>query len=305
MTESSMPQWLEQPEDIFALFTELEHYVLTIAQHRLQKGQLFSLCLRAAFVKCYEFNLFAWDKSNSGSAFFWLPSLRGICEEIIILNCAQNIPNRKREFLFNKLMVHDVHTRLATQSAFFSATRPLQPVLQPWMTVSEVHALEEDIRSIWRAHGWPNMRRGVIPPTRQLAERHGGGVLTTLYDYLYRLTSGTVHFSMGALLRTGLGNKAKLTTFSVKHFTGYYTAFGRVYGVFMFCVYFELFARFLRPGKAIQPKINDIRNSILSIVRWPEMVTFEEMNRPVPDLGIIINAISVYLSRSRKSLLSR
>ena len=73
----------------------------------------------------------------------------------------------------------------------------------------------------------------------------------------------------------------------------------------MFCVYFELFARILRPGKIVQPKIDAIRNSILSRVRWPEMITFEEMNEPVPDPGIIIRALGVVLAQESKTLLAR
>ena len=149
------------------------------------------------------------------------------------------------------------------------------------------------------------MNRGVIPPTRQIADKHGGEILTKLYDYLYRLTSHTVHFSIGALFRTGWGDKSgSRHTFSVRHFNGYYTAYGRVYGAFIFCVYFELFARFLRPGKDIKPRIDDIRNSILSIVRWPEMITFEEMNVPIPDPGILINALTVVVSKEAKSFLA-
>jgi hypothetical protein len=148
------------------------------------------------------------------------------------------------------------------------------------------------------------MNRGVIPPTRQIAEKRGGDILAKLYDYLYRLTSNTVHFNVGALLRTGWGVFPNCT-FSVQHLNGYYLAFSRIYGAFMFCVYFELFARILRPSTNIQSKIDEIRNSILSHVRWPEMITFEEMNIPVPDPGILINALSVVRSQESKSLLTR
>lgn len=293
-----------EPTDGLALFRALGDYVATVTQGRMQKGRLFSLCVRASLSKCYEFNLLAWDEQKSGGAFFWLPTLRGICEELIVLNFAQHMPNSERNLLFSKLMAHDVHTRLVTQEAFFSAKRPMQPILRPQMTPYEVQNLEDEIRAIWRVHGWPNMNRGVMPPIRQIAEKHGGDILAKLYDYLYRLTSNTVHFSVGALLRTGWGDKPNYT-FSVQHFSGYYTAFGRIYGAFMFCVYFELFARLLRPGKNIQPKIDDIRKSILSIVRWPEMITFEEMNVPVPDPGIIIRALGVVLSLESKRLLAR
>jgi hypothetical protein len=147
------------------------------------------------------------------------------------------------------------------------------------------------------------MNRGVLPPIRQIAEKQGGDILIKLYDYLYRLTSGTVHFNVGALLRTGWG-KPPDCSFSIRHFTGYYGAFARTYGAFMFCAYFELLGRFLRPDKDAKRRVEAIRDSILSVVRWPEMITFEEMNIPVPDPGLIINALGVVLSRRAKKFLS-
>ena len=291
-------------QDGLALFSALGDYAATVSRGRMRRGALFSLCVRASLSKCYEFNLYAWDECNSQGLFFALPTLRGICEELIVLNYVKDFPKHERDQLFSKLMDHEVHTRITTQEAFFSAARPLQPVLRAQLSPSAVQNLEGEVRSIWRAHGWPNMNWGVIPPIRQLAEKHGGDVLARLYDYLYRLTSGTVHFGVGALLRTGWGDKPKCT-FSVRHFTDYYVAFGQVYGAFMFCVYFELFARILRPGKSVQRRIAAVRNCILSRVRWPEMVTFEEMNLPVPDPGIVIRALGVVWAQRSETLLAR
>jgi len=289
--------------DELNLFRALAGYVTAVSRGRMQKGQFFSLCVRASFSKCYEFNLQAWDESNSEVAFFSLPTLRGICEELIVLNYVKRLPNRERDLLFSKLMAHDVQTRLVTQKEFFSTARPFQPVLNPQLSPAALTTLEKEIQIIWHSYGWPHMNRGVLPPIRQIAEKQGGDILVKLYDYLYRLTSGTVHFSVGSLFRTGWGEKPNCT-FSVRHFTGYYRAFARIYGAFMFCAYFELFARFLRPHKNVKRRIDAIRHSILSVVRWPEMITFEEMNIPVPDPGIMINALSIVLSRQAKRLLT-
>jgi hypothetical protein len=51
-----------------------------------------------------------------------------------------------------------------------------------------------------------------------MAEKRGGDILATLYDYLYRLTSGTVHFNVCGLIRTGWGDKPHCT-FSPTHFS--------------------------------------------------------------------------------------
>lgn len=304
MARQKLSRTKKKPDGL-SLFHALGDFASSAARGRMETTEdLFELCVRASLAKCYEFNLYVWDNRKSDGAFFSLPILRGICEEIIVLNYTQHLPDSDRPILFTKLMAHEVHTRLATQEAFFSAARPLQPVLKAQLSPVEVETLENEIRAIWRAHGWPRMNHGVVPPIRQIAEKQGGDVLAKLYDYLYRLTSGTVHFSVGALLRTGWGDLPNCT-FSVQHFKEYYSAFGRIYGAFMFCVYFELFQGLLRPSKIVLKRVDAIQDSILSVVRWSEMITFEEMNTPVPDPGIIINALSVVLSQESKALLAR
>ena len=93
-------------------------------------------------------------------------------------------------------------------------------------------------------------------------------------------------------------------TFSVGHFTAYYVAFARIYGAFLFCVYFELFPNIVRSTKAAQKRIDAIRKELQSVVRWPEMITFEEMNVPVPDPGILINALGAVIAQESKTLLT-
>ncbi len=193
------PVTQKQPNGL-SLFRALGDFAGSAARGRMEAGRLFSLCVRASLSKCYEFNLHAWDDGKASGAFFALPTLRGICEEVIVLHYAQHLPNKERDVLFSKMMAHEVHTRLATQEAFFSAARPLQPVLKAQLSPAAIETLEDEIRAIWRAHGWPRMDRGVLPPIRQIAEKQGGDVLVKLYDYLYRLTSGTVHFSVGLFL---------------------------------------------------------------------------------------------------------
>src|SRR5437867_11664647 len=100
-----------QPDGL-SLFRALGDYASKAARGRMQRGRLFSLCVRASLSKCYEFNLYAWDDRQLEGAFFSLPTLRGICEEIIVLNYVQHLPARTRDTLFVKLMAHDVHTRL-------------------------------------------------------------------------------------------------------------------------------------------------------------------------------------------------
>ena len=79
--------------------------------------------------------------------------------------------------------------------------------------------------------------------------------------------------------------------------------FGRIYGAFMFCSYFELLFRFLRPDKQTKLIVDKIRKSILKIPRWPEIVTFEEMNFTVPKLEVSHLAVFLAQLETKKHLL--
>lgn len=244
------------------------------------------MSVRASFAKCYEFNLHAWQEANSDTAFFWHPTLRGICEDLIVLNYIQGIPADQREALMAGIMKHELNDGLKTQREFFSECRPYQQVLGESVTPAQMEQIADDIRRIWQGHGWPKMNRGVLPPVRQMAEKNGGDVLVALYDYLYRLTSRTVHFSVTGLLKTGWGNLPQVS-FSPRNFSGYYTQFGRVYGAYMFCTFFELFARILRTDPKTKKLVGEIRSAVIGIPRWPEIVTFEEVNLEPPEIKVL------------------
>lgn len=91
------------------------------------------------------------------------------------------------------LMRHEVVERLQSQAQFFSTARPDQPVLMPGK--ADINALRSAIRDIWKVNGWPGFTKAWMPPVRQIAEKHHIDLLTTLYDYIYRLTSGMVHLN--------------------------------------------------------------------------------------------------------------
>jgi len=275
----------DDPEEL-TYFQDLQGYAKRNAHGRMRKGGMFSLCVRASFGACYDFNLHAWTEKNSEAAYFWLPALRGICEDLLVLNYIHGMAPAVREELITKLIAHELETNLQTQHAFFGAIRPYQPHLRPARSVTELNTLEDEIRSIWRANGWPQMFRGVKPPTRDMAAKKGGAVLESLYDYLYRVTSNTVHFNVSGLLRTGWG-KPNVFAFSPRNFHRYYTMFGRTYGAYMFCCYFELFGRFIRTNATEKEKVHRIRKAILYQDRWPEMVTFEEMNLRPPQWNVL------------------
>jgi hypothetical protein len=175
-------------------------------------------------------------------------------------------------------MGHELGVRLKSQAEFFKLARPDQPVLS---ATTEVGKLRDEMRALWQKNGWPNLRNAWMPPVRQIAEKHDANVLATLYEYIYRLTSGMVHFNPQVLLRSGWGDPPRFH-FSSENFNDYYLAYARMYGMFLFCLYFELFQSELAADEKTLAVVERIKEGLLLEPRWPEMVTFEEMNQPNP-----------------------
>jgi hypothetical protein len=99
-----------------------------------------------------------------------------------------------RNELVSLLFRQEMASRLSTQSKFFELARPEQPIPVMQAAVDKTK-IEEAIRQIWKRNGWPGLTSSWMPTTRQIAEKNNIDVLTMLYDYIFRLTSGSVHFN--------------------------------------------------------------------------------------------------------------
>ena len=239
------------------------------------------MCVKSSFTKCYQLCQVAYGSESQVPSFFLLPNLRSICEDLIVLGFIGHMDRSDREKLAGGLMIHESDTKSKVQRSFFRAYRPYQPVMPGRMPADVVNKLEEEIRDVWKRHGWPNLSRGVMPQVRQIAEKHHLPVLPLLYDYLYRATSGTVHFNPQSLFRNGWGSLPKIE-FGMSKYEGYYSAFVRVYAPAMLCMYSELLGRYLQAGAGNKEIISRIIDRIKTMPRWPEIITFEEMNIEPP-----------------------
>lgn len=285
-------------------FQGLAPYMKKVAKGSMKRHSLYTLCVKASVAKCYEFNLAVPSMARAKSTFFAMSALRGICEDLIILRFIGQLPPKDRQALLGALTDHQLAERIRIQDIFFGSFRPQQPVLRLKDVDSRISASEAAAQTIWKRHGWPNMKRGEMPPVRQIAEKQGLHHLAVLYDYLYRLTSASVHFSVQSLLRSGWGSPTDFV-FSTKNFRGYFDQYCGLYGAFLFCLYFEFFGRVLRPGVKQRELVAEIRGGVLYTRRWPELVTFEEMNQREPTRGETFRMIvSALQAATRKRLMS-
>jgi hypothetical protein len=177
-------------------FGDLMSYMAKVAKGSTSRHSKYSLCVKASVTKCFEFNLANRRIARFKDAFFAMASLRGICEDLIVLRYIGRMPSKDREQIIAALSQYDNHTRMKLQHAFFAAVRPQQPVLRAQNDDTALAASELAARRIWNQHGWPNLQKGAMPQVRQIAEKQGLHQLAVLYDYVYRLTSGSVHFNV-------------------------------------------------------------------------------------------------------------
>lgn len=271
---------MPKPPSTSALLKRLRPFIDAAASCAFEPGKRYECCVRASLAKAYELAFEAHTKRKSRISFFLVPSLRSVCEDVIVLGYMAKIDEPQRDELTWLLTTHELRDRFAVQAVFFDAVRPDQPVLR--LKDASLEEIEARIRDIWKSNGWPGLKKGYMPKVRQIAEKHHLDLLTTVYDYLYRLTSGMVHFNPQVLLRSGWGNDPVNVTFSPRNFDAYYLAFAQTYGLLLLCLYFELFGDILGMNEKEASVVQQIRDRLLEHPRWPEMVTYEEMNKEPP-----------------------
>jgi hypothetical protein len=137
-------------------FKALQPYVDKMAIGSLGKHHQYSLCVKASLAKCFEFNLAIRKSIASTDTFFAMASLRGICEDVIVLGYMKKMPAVDREKLILALMAYETSARIKLQDEFFTAIRPQQPVLRIANVDARIAASEAAAMEVWNRHGWPN-----------------------------------------------------------------------------------------------------------------------------------------------------
>ena len=283
MTQSS-----DRTTDILASLRPLYKKNATVEFDALRP---YPVWLKFAFCRAFSFAKLA-SVQKPEVAFFLVPALRAITEDLILLRFLSKISSvDDRETVASHLMTIDVGMKLNYQREFFRIFRPFQPNLTKREdSEKKISEAKDELRDFWRSNGWPRFtKKRSIPPIRELAEKSDPGMLEVVYDFIYRLTSGEVHSSPRSVLRLGWGKTQSpkelptMGTFSTKNLSPYFLAIIHIYGLFLLCLWFELFADELDVSKEDLTSISELREHLLSFFRWPEMVTFEEMNRSVPN----------------------
>lgn len=219
----------------------------------------FMTVLKGCFLRAHEFALLAHDTHKPGTAFFLAPALRGICEDLIALKyLGERHSVAERDELVLSMVRHRLGESIDKQVAFFEKTRPYQPVFR----------LKEGV-----AFAKPK-----LPNVKAMAEAVR---LTHIYDFIYSIASDVVHFNPRIVMRNSWGDHPIYSNSSA-NFDSYYLDFSRIYSVYLYGLLADNFRSLLELQSGATSIFGSLLSKIADAARWPEAVTFEEMNVSSP-----------------------
>ncbi|QJB45747.1 DUF5677 domain-containing protein [Dolichospermum flos-aquae] len=279
-----------ESKSILDILLELKPYLDEISKGYIEKETKHCMILKSALRKNIEFNLFVWQQKQENqdkNSFFSVATLRGICEDIITLNFLNTLNKNDRNNIIDNLFHLDFLKTSVVQSDFFEKNRPLQPIFKKISDQSklelEISQLENNIKNI--ANNYPNWKPDkykLLPSVKKMAEFCD---LEELYDYLYAATSRWVHFNTNILLRMVWYEEEKQDLFyttSTENFYRYYLEFNRFYASYLLVKFYDIFQKELLFPQDCENLIEEIRIIHQKTPRWPELITFEEMNIQPP-----------------------
>lgn len=262
------------------LLEELRQHVSSVGRASFGTHGLYRLVARASLVKAFEFAIAC--QRDAAHPFFLMATLRGICEDTIVL--AFLLPLKERNEVVRLLAFKNLAEATHNQAEFFKSTRPWQPVLAG--TKERVQQWKQEIKTLAQSKGWGNE----LPTVRRMAELCSPS-LVPLYDYLYSATSRIVHFSPHVLMRMGWGpppaeNDPQALqaewTFSTSNFEQYYREFSRFYSIYLLVRLIRALIDEFPDCTSVRTLLDAVDSELDSEIRWPEVVTFEERNLKGP-----------------------
>ena len=261
------------------LLANLEGEMAIFCSHNLKTDGIFLGILKSSLMKSFELSKLLISSTKDKYAFFKLASLRGICEEYIDIRFIGQMLPADRDAIIQALLGIEIHEFLSKQTSFFKKFRPFQPVVESSSSpnVDEHHTVLEEISA--RTGLWHYSRRKPMQTAFHRANKLG---LTEFYRFYYAITSEMVHFSPHVLLRMGWGADPWKPKFSTQNFSIYYREMILVYSLFLFKELIISYDQIIKLPMKIREAATETEKYLNFILRWPEPVTFEEMNLKGP-----------------------
>jgi hypothetical protein len=255
---------------------------LSKAHFDLLREGMYRGALKAAFIRSFEFARFIHRRKPNEAdegAFFLSAALRGVCEDLIALKFIRLLKRKERDEVIQIKMLWATSEAAAKQAQFFRKNRPFQPVLTGLLDPAKLSDAKDRLTVIGQQSSFWNTSRK-LPPIEQMARRVR---LKSFYDFIYAVTSEVVHFSVRIAFRSGWGRLPMKARFSAKNFCGYYLEFSQFYSAYLLAKFCHAFRKDLRFSDDFIEVIEEMENGLHDRLRWPEAVTFEEMNQQNPN----------------------
>jgi len=242
----------------------------------VNSSSIFEGLLRVAFCKCIQLNQMIHESINNDNSFLYLPNIRGICEEIIVLKFIDDlISDSDKDILLLSMSKLTIAKELREQELFIRKYRPAQPVLKEDFANN---FKGEEISEVLNRNG---INGNKMPPTAQMADRIG---LKELYDYLYRGSCSFVHFNPRIMQRTiwAEKNSTKVYKTSITNFHKYYFSFSSFYCSYLLVLLYKYFGHYFHLSTEHVKIFVEIKEFIRRTRHYPELVTFEEVDLKRP-----------------------
>jgi hypothetical protein len=274
---------MAETKSVLELLKDIESEMRTIAQVDMPSDGMYRCTVRGALVKAYEYAHYTHshpseDKDLNESAFFSCASLRGICEDVIALKYFGKLKRAERDEMVHTQMIITTFEEIEKQARFFARIRPYQPVLPPRSPEGTLSSLKKRLHDIGVAASlWKAGNR--FPSISAMAKAVD---LQELYDYMYSVTSQMVHVSPKVIMRSAWGEDPQRAKLSFGNFARYYFEVQVIYSVYLFWLQCKTFEHELGLQAKLVSTADALYDAIDAEIRWPEAVTFEEMNIKPP-----------------------
>jgi hypothetical protein len=281
------------------ILNTLEPEASSKSSFNMVREGLYRAVLRASFIRCFEFAKFVHkhkiDKADEG-AFFLAAALRGISESLIVLKFIRRLNRKDRDEVIRIKMMSSTAEIVEKQAAFFRQIRPFQPILADPFEASALNFAKDRLTAIGQSSQlWNTSRK--LPPVEQMASQVH---LKPFYNFIYAVTSEIVHFNVRIALRSGWGNLPRQVRFSTKNFCRYYLEFNQFYSLYLLAIFCRTFKNDLGFSIRFMKGVAEMRALLDDSLRWPEAVTFEEMNQRNPNALIRVVLKVAHLEKTKK-----
>jgi hypothetical protein len=198
--------------------------------------------------------------------------MRGICEDFISLKFIYEYLPQQKDEIIGLSALAETYKSSISQWKFFTSKKPSQFLYYRPEFETELIEIREKLKTLLYPH--PVKKKDHLPSVWYMAEKTG---LSDVYQYIYHASSSFVHFNPRILLRMGWGDLPEVT-FSSKNFSKYYKNFLVFYGTYLNVelVKWAISIHYLKSDDEL--RLKPFEDFLKKNDRWPELVTFEEMN---------------------------